>query len=78
MVATHVESASLPDSLFQIPAGYKVMQGGGLGKSGAQGPAAGAPGSREFMEKMMHASPQDRQKMIEQMRNSYGQPDNAK
>jgi hypothetical protein len=78
MVATNVESASLPESLFQVPSDYKVMQGGAFGRAGAKGPAAGAPGSREFIEKMMHASPQDRQKMIEQMRNSYGQPDNAK
>lgn len=75
MVATEIQSASLPESLFTIPSDYKVMQGfGGPGAAGAKGSAApGAPGSREFMEKMMHASPADRQKMLEQLRNSYGQ-----
>ena len=66
MVATKITPGSLSNSLFEIPAGYQEMAGfGGPG-------ATGAPSGADFRQKMMNATPEERQKMIEQMKKQYG------
>jgi hypothetical protein len=80
LLATRVETKSLPASDFAIPSGYNVMDMGGLAGLGAAGkpsPVKGnpAPGynPQEMMKKMMNASPAEREKMAEEMQKQYGQ-----
>jgi len=70
MVATKIVPGSLPASLFEVPKDYKMMEGF------AGGPGAGGPGmapGADFQKKLMAASPEERAKMIEQMKKQYGQ-----
>jgi hypothetical protein len=76
IVATRIEKKSLPASEFEVPPDYRVMEGfGGLaGAFGKPATGSGAPGGApafnkaDFMKKMMTATPEERQKMIEDMR----------
>jgi hypothetical protein len=79
IVATRIEKKSLPASEFEVPSGYKVMEGfGGLAGALGQPATGGAPGSgaafnkADFMKKMMTATPEERQKMMQDMRNQSG------
>ena len=60
--ATQIEKKSLPDSLFEAPAGYKKMSMGGKGQGGDL--------SAEEIKKLQAMSPEERQKLIEKYRKS--------
>lgn len=69
IIATRIEKKSLPNSDFELPSDYKLMEGfSGMASSAGPGSPAGA----DFTKKMMNASPEERQKMIEDMRKKYG------
>jgi hypothetical protein len=80
MVATRVDKSAQPASLFTVPADYKMMggAGSGMGAAPARGAGtannAGAMDPAEMAERMQNASPEERQKMIEEMKKRYGAP----
>lgn len=77
MKAVRVEAKSLPSSDFEIPRGYQVIEPG-QGFPGAAAPAP-AKGSKkagfnpaDMMKKMMNASPEEQERMAEEMQKQYG------
>lgn len=64
MEATKVEPMHLSETLFEAPQGYTKMQM----------PAGMAGGAGMNAQDLMKMSPQDRAKMLEKMRQAYGQP----
>ncbi len=68
IVATHIEKKSVADSEFIIPSDYHIMQG----YVGTPGGSAAGFNAADFKTKMMNATPEERQKMIEDMRKQYG------
>ncbi len=74
MIATKIEPKSLPSSLFKVPSDYKVTEGMG-GMSPHAGGAA-ASSQADIAKKMMNATPEEREKMIEEMKKAYGAPAN--
>jgi hypothetical protein len=76
MVATKIDKSSQPESLFTVPADYKMMgaapSGPGASRSARSTGAGDAMNPQDMAARMQNASPEERQKMIEQMKKQYG------
>ncbi|MCG3205375.1 MAG: hypothetical protein KCHDKBKB_02095 [Elusimicrobia bacterium] len=72
MVATKIEKKSLPASLFEIPSDYQVMDNNALGMTGSSEKGKPAFNQADFMKKMMNASPEEQERMAEEMEKAFG------